>query len=223
MTRDETLKILCDVGLVPVIRAKSADVLIDIARAMIAGGIPVAEVTMTVPGAIDGIRRLVQTFGKDLLVGVGSVTRPVQVEEAADAGAEFVVSPVLVPEVIAAARRRGKVSIPGAFTATEVFQAHQLGADVVKIFPANVGGPAYFKALLAPMPLLKLMPTGGVDLSTVGAFLKAGAVTLGAGAALVDARAVETRNWLLLTDLARRFREEVKKARGASPPMRSAE
>jgi 2-dehydro-3-deoxyphosphogluconate aldolase/(4S)-4-hydroxy-2-oxoglutarate aldolase len=214
MTRDETLKMLRDVGLVPVIRAKSADVLIDVARAILAGGIPVVEVTMSVPGAIDGIRRIVQTFGTDLLVGVGTVTKPEQVEEAVAAGAEFVVSPVLVPEVVAATRQRGKVSIPGAYTPTEIFQAHQLGADIIKVFPASVGGPAYFKALLAPMPYLKLMPTGGVDLSTVGAFLKAGAVTLGAGAALVDARAIETRNWALLTDLARKFREEVKKARG---------
>lgn len=214
MTRDETLKMLRDVGLVPVIRAKSADVLIDVARALLAGGIPVVEVTMSVPGAIDGIRRIVQTFGADLLVGVGTVTKPEQVEEAVAAGAEFVVSPVLVPEVVAATRHRGKVSIPGAYTPTEIFQAHQLGADIIKVFPASVGGPAYFKALLAPMPYLKLMPTGGVDLSSVGAFLKAGAVTLGAGAALVDARAIETRNWALLTDLARKFREEVKKARG---------
>jgi 2-dehydro-3-deoxyphosphogluconate aldolase/(4S)-4-hydroxy-2-oxoglutarate aldolase len=214
MDRDETLKILCEVGLVPVIRAKSPDVLIDVARALLAGGVPVAEVTLTVPGAIDGIRRLVQTFGKELLVGVGTVTRPEQVEEAADAGAEFIVSPVLVPEIITAARGLGKVSIPGAYTPTEIFQAWQLGADIVKVFPASVGGPAYFKALLAPMPFLKLMPTGGVDLSTVGAFIKAGAVTLGAGAALVDARAIETRNWALLTDLARKFREEVRKARG---------
>ena len=214
MTRDETLKMLRDVGLVPVIRAKSADVLIDVARALLAGGIPVVEVTMSVPGAIDGIRRIVQTFGTDLLVGVGTVTKPEQVEEAVAAGAEFVVGPVLVPEVVAATRQRGKVSIPGAYTPTEIFQAHHLGADIIKVFPASVGGPAYFKALLAPMPYLKLMPTGGVDLSSVGAFLKAGAVTLGAGAALVDARAIETRNWALLTDLARKFREEVRKARG---------
>jgi 2-dehydro-3-deoxyphosphogluconate aldolase/(4S)-4-hydroxy-2-oxoglutarate aldolase len=214
MTRDETLKVLRDVGLVPVIRAKSADVLVDVARAILAGGVPVAEVTLTVPGAIEGIRRLVQTFGQDLLVGVGTVTKPHEVEAAAEAGAEFVVSPVLVPEVVAATRALGKVSIPGAYTPTEIFQAHQLGADIIKVFPASVGGPAYFKALLAPMPFLKLMPTGGVDLSTVGPFIKAGAVTLGCGAALVDGRAIDTRNWALLTDLARKFHEEVRKARG---------
>ena len=216
MTSQETVKTLCDVGIIPVVRAKSADVLVDLSKALIAGGVPVAEVTLTVPGAIDGIRRLVKTFGKDLLVGVGSVTRAEQAEEAADAGAEFIVGPVLVPEVIQAARKHGKAVIPGAFTPTEIFQAHQLGADVIKVFPASVGGPAYFKAILAPMPFLKLMPTGGVDLTTVGAFIKAGAVTLGAGAALVDNAAIQRGDWAAITDLARRFRDEVRKARAGS-------
>jgi len=213
MTRAEVLKTLCDVGLVPVIRVRSADVLVDVAKALQAGGVPVAEVTMTVPGAIEGIRRLVKAVGKDVLVGVGSVTRPDQAEEAVAAGAQFIVGPVLVPEVVRAARKLDRVVIPGAYTPTEIFQAHEMGADIVKVFPASVGGPAYFKAILAPMPFLKLMPTGGVDLTTVAAFIKAGAVTLGAGAALVDAKAVEKGDWAAITDLARRFREEVRKAR----------
>jgi 2-dehydro-3-deoxyphosphogluconate aldolase/(4S)-4-hydroxy-2-oxoglutarate aldolase len=213
MSREETLKTLCDVGIVPVVRAKSADVLVDLAQALIAGGVQVAEVTLTVPGAIDGIRKLVAMFGKDLLVGVGSVTRVEQVEEAVAAGAEFVVGPVLIPEVIAAARKCGKVVVPGALTPTEAFQAHTLGADIVKIFPASVGGPAYFKAILAPMPFLRLMPTGGVDLDTAGAFIRAGAVTLGAGTSLVDNVAIQKGDWAAITRLARQFREEVKKAR----------
>ncbi|MBE3068955.1 MAG: bifunctional 4-hydroxy-2-oxoglutarate aldolase/2-dehydro-3-deoxy-phosphogluconate aldolase [Planctomycetes bacterium] len=213
MTRQETLKTLCDVGIVPVVRAKTADVLTDIAKALAAGGVPVVEVTLTVPGAIDGIRRLVGTFGPDLVVGVGSVTNPAQAEEAMDAGARFVVGPVLVPEVIAAAHEQDRPVIPGAYTPTEIFQAHALGADVVKVFPADVGGPAFFKAVLAPMPFLRLMPTGGVDLSTAAAFIKAGAVTLGAGSALVDGKAVAAGDWARITDLARQFREEVRKAR----------
>ena len=213
MTREETLKTLCDVGIIPVVRAKSADALLDLARALLAGGIPICEVTLTVPGAIDGIRRLAAAFGKEVLLGVGSVTRADQVEEAVAAGAEFIVGPVLVPEVIQAAHRHDKVVIPGAFTPTEIFQAHAAGADVVKVFPASVGGPSYFKAILAPMPFLKLMPTGGVDLSTVGAFLKAGAVTLGAGAALVDSAAIQKGDWATITKLARAFRDEVRKAR----------
>ncbi|MCX5676929.1 MAG: bifunctional 4-hydroxy-2-oxoglutarate aldolase/2-dehydro-3-deoxy-phosphogluconate aldolase [Planctomycetota bacterium] len=213
MTRDETLKTLCDVGIIPVVRAKSADALLDLARALLAGGIPICEVTLTVPGAIDGIRRLAAALGRQVLLGVGSVTRADQVEEAVAAGAEFIVGPVLVPEVVQAAHRHGKVVIPGAFTPTEIFQAHAAGADVVKVFPASVGGPSYFKAILAPMPFLKLMPTGGVDLSTVGVFLKAGAVTLGAGAALVDSAAVQKGDWATLTKLARAFRDEVRKAR----------
>jgi 2-dehydro-3-deoxyphosphogluconate aldolase/(4S)-4-hydroxy-2-oxoglutarate aldolase len=213
MVREETLKTLCDVGIIPVVRAKSADALVDLARALLAGGIPICEVTMTVPGAIDGIRRLAAALGRQVLLGVGSVTRADQVEEAVAAGAEFIVGPVLVPEVIQAAHRHDKVVIPGAFTPTEIFQAHAAGADVVKVFPASVGGPSYFKAILAPMPFLKLMPTGGVDLTTVGAFLKAGAVTLGAGAALVDSAAVQKGDWAAITKLARAFRDEVRKAR----------
>jgi 2-dehydro-3-deoxyphosphogluconate aldolase / (4S)-4-hydroxy-2-oxoglutarate aldolase len=213
MTRTETLKVLTDVGLVPVVRAKSADVLSGVARAFIDGGVPVVEVTLTVPGAIDGIRRLVAEFGKDLLVGVGSVTKVSQAEEAIAAGAQFVVGPVLVPDVIEAAHRLDKVVIPGALTPTEIFRAHELGADIVKVFPASVGGPAFFKAILAPMPFLKLMPTGGVDLSTAAAFLRAGAVTLGAGTAMVDAHAIEMHDWPTLASLARQFREEVRKGR----------
>jgi len=213
MTREAVLKTLCDVGIVPVIRAKTPDVLTDLARALAAGGVPVAEVTLTVPGAVEGIRRLVRTFGRDVLVGVGSVTKASQAEEAVDAGAEFIVGPVLVPAVIEAARRHDKVVIPGAYTPTEILQAHSLGADVVKVFPASVGGPDYFKAVLAPMPFLRLMPTGGVDLTTAAAFIQAGAVTLGAGAALVDKKAVEAGDWATITDLARRFREEVQRAR----------
>ena len=215
MTRDEVLKTLCDVGIAPVVRARSADVLVDIAKALLAGGVPITEVTMTVPGAIDGIRRLVETFGSEVLVGVGSVTEPGQAEEAMDAGARFVVGPVLVPEVIAAAAARDTVVIPGAYTPTEIFQAHTFGADIVKVFPASVGGPAYFKALLAPMPFLKLLPTGGVNLETAGAFIKAGAVTLGAGSALVEKKAVAEGDWARITHLAARFCEEVRKARAA--------
>jgi 2-dehydro-3-deoxyphosphogluconate aldolase/(4S)-4-hydroxy-2-oxoglutarate aldolase len=213
MTRTETLKTLTDVGLVPVVRAKSAEGLADIARALAEGGVPIVEVTLTVPGAIEGIRRLVKEFGRDLLVGVGSVTCVEQAEEAAAAGAAFIVGPVLVPEVIEAAHRLDRVVIPGALTPTEMFRAYELGADLVKVFPASVGGPAYFKAVLAPMPFLKLMPTGGVDLTTAAAFLKAGAVTLGAGAALVDPRAIEMGDWAALTCLARQFKDEVSKGR----------
>jgi len=213
MTRAETLRVLCDVGIIPVVRAKTSDVLVDVARALLEGGVPVVEVTMTVPGAIDGIRRLAAAWGDRMRIGVGSVTLPEQAEAAIAAGAEFVVSPVTVPEVIEAAHRHDKVAIPGAFTPTEIYRAWQLGADVVKVFPATVGGPGYLKAVRAPMPHLNLMPTGGVDLETAGAFLKAGAVTLGVGTALVDAKAVETGDWARITDLARRFREEVRKAR----------
>jgi len=213
MTHDDVLERMCRVGVAPVVRAPSPDGLLDIARALAAGGIPICEVTMTVPGAIDGIRRLAGEVGDEILVGVGSVTEPGQAEEAMDAGARFVVGPVLVPEVIEVARDRDTVVVPGAYTPTEVFQAYALGADIVKVFPASVGGPAYLKALLAPMPFLKVLPTGGVNLETAGDFIRAGAVTLGAGSALVKKSAVADGDWAAITDLARRFREEVEKAR----------
>ncbi|MFO8012005.1 MAG: bifunctional 4-hydroxy-2-oxoglutarate aldolase/2-dehydro-3-deoxy-phosphogluconate aldolase [Phycisphaerae bacterium] len=213
MTHDDVLERMCRVGLVPVVRAPSPEGLLDIARALAAGGIPICEVTMTVPGAIDGIRRLAGEVGDEVLVGVGSVTEPGQAEEAIDAGAQFVVGPVLVPEVIEVAQERDTVVVPGAYTPTEVFQAHTLGADIVKVFPASLGGPSYIKALLAPMPFLKLLPTGGVNLETAGDFLRAGAVTLAAGSALVKQSAVAEGDWDAITDLARQFREAVETAR----------
>ena len=213
MTHADVLDRMCEVGLVPVVRAPSPEGLVQIARALAAGGVPVCEVTMTVPGAIDGIRHLAGEVGGEVLVGVGSVTEPAQAEEAIDAGARFVVGPVLVPEVVEVARDRDTVVVPGAYTPTEVYQAHALGADIVKVFPANVGGPAYLKALLAPMPFLKLLPTGGVTLETAADFLRAGAVALAAGSALVKKSAVAAGDWATITDLARRFRKEVEKAR----------
>ncbi len=215
MTRDQVLQTLQQVGIVPVVRAKTADVLVDLAAALMAGGVPVAEVTMTVPGAIDGIRRLKAAYGDDLLVGVGSVTMREQAEEAVEAGAAFVVSPVTVPEVVEFATANEIAVIPGAFTPTEIFRAWQMGADVVKVFPASVGGPAYFKAVLAPMPFLKLTPTGGVNLETAAAFIQAGAVTLGAGSALVEKQAVAEATWSRITDLAKQFREVIEAARRA--------
>jgi len=213
VTHADVLDRMCEVGLVPVVRAPSPEGLVQIARALAAGGVPVCEVTMTVPGAIDGIRHLAGEVGGEVLVGVGSVTEPAQAEEAIDAGARFVVGPVLVPEVVEVARDRDTVVVPGAYTPTEVYQAHALGADIVKVFPANVGGPAYLKALLAPMPFLKLLPTGGVTLETAADFLRAGAVALAAGSALVKKSAVAAGDWATITDLARRFRKEVEKAR----------
>jgi 2-dehydro-3-deoxyphosphogluconate aldolase/(4S)-4-hydroxy-2-oxoglutarate aldolase len=213
MTRQEVLETLCRVGIIPVVRAKTAEVLADLARALMAGGVPIAEITMTVPGAIDGIARLKAEFGPAILLGVGSVTMAEQVEDAAGAGAEFIVSPVTVPEVVEAANRLEKVVIPGALTPTEIFAAWEMGADLVKVFPASVGGPEYFKAVLAPMPFLKLTPTGGVDLKTAGPFIKAGAVALGAGSALIEKQAVAAADWPRITGLAKRFREEVEKAR----------
>lgn len=216
MNRARVLDRLCEVGIMPVVRAESAAGLSRIARALAAGGVPITEVTMTVPGAIDGIRRLKAEMGDDVLLGVGSVTLPEQVEEAVEAGAEFVVSPVTAGAVVETAHTLDKAVIPGAFTPTEIHRAWEMGADVVKVFPASVGGPSYFGAVLAPMPWLKLMPTGGVSLETAGAFIRAGAVTLGVGSALVEKAAVASADWPRITERAKAFRDEIAKARSAT-------
>ncbi len=149
---------------------------------MIAGGVTVVEVTMTVPGAIDLLRDLKQKYGHEILLGSGTVTTAKEAEATIEAGAEFVVSPSLHPEVIAATKAAHKLSVPGALTPTEVIAAHRAGADYVKIFPCSaVGGAPYLKALLAPFPFLKLIPTGGVTIDSAESFLKAGARALGRG------------------------------------------
>jgi 2-dehydro-3-deoxyphosphogluconate aldolase / (4S)-4-hydroxy-2-oxoglutarate aldolase len=180
------------VGLIPVLRAKNAKQAHAVVEAMRAGGVTVVEVTMTVPGAIEVLRELKQRHGARLLLGSGTVTTAKEAEATIEAGAEFVVSPSLHPDVIAATRAAGKLSIPGALTPTEVITAHRAGADYVKIFPCSaVGGAPYLKALLAPFPFLKLIPTGGVTLETAGDYIKAGARALGVGSDLVNLAAID--------------------------------
>src|SRR6202451_4099050 len=164
------------VGLIPVLRAKSVAQGRAVVDAMVAGGVTVVEVTMTVPGAIDLIKELQKSYGSKLLLGSGTVTTADQAQATIDAGAEFVVSPSLHPDVIAKTKANKKISCPGALTPTEAITAWDAGADYVKIFPCSaVGGASYLKSLLAPFPHLKLIPTGGVTLQTADSFLNAGA------------------------------------------------
>src|SRR6516165_5705043 len=173
---ESTQQIIERVGLIPVLRARNAGQAHAVVQAMIAGGVTVVEVTMTVPGAIDVLKELKQEYGVRLLLGSGTVTTAAEAEATIEAGAEFVVSPSLHPEVVAATKAANKLSIPGALTPTEVITAWRAGADYVKIFPCSaMGGASYLKALLAPFPELKLIPTGGVTLQTAPDFLKAGA------------------------------------------------
>ena len=194
------------VGLIPVLRAKNAKQAHAVVDAMIAGGVTVVEVTMTVPGAIDVLRDLKQKYGEELLLGSGTVTTAKEAEATIEAGAEFVVSPSLHPEVIQATKAAHKLSVPGALTPTEVITAHRAGADYVKIFPCSaMGGAPYLKALLAPFPFLKLIPTGGVTVDTAESFLKAGARALGVGSDLVNLTAVDEGRPEVITEAARAY------------------
>jgi 2-dehydro-3-deoxyphosphogluconate aldolase/(4S)-4-hydroxy-2-oxoglutarate aldolase len=194
------------VGLIPVLRAHNAGQAHAIVQAMIAGGVTVVEVTMTVPGAIDVLRELKEEYGSRLLLGSGTVTTASEAEATINAGAEFVVSPSLHPEVISATKTNGKLSIPGALTPTEVITAWHAGADYVKIFPCSaMGGASYLKSVLAPFPFLKLIPTGGVTLETAASFIQAGARALGVGSDLVNLAAVDAGHPETVTETARAY------------------
>jgi 2-dehydro-3-deoxyphosphogluconate aldolase/(4S)-4-hydroxy-2-oxoglutarate aldolase len=203
---EETKQTIERVGLIPVLRAKSSAQAHAVVEAMIAGGITMVEVTMTVPGAVHLLKELKKEYGARLLLGAGTVTTAAQAEATIEAGAEFVVSPSLHMEVIAATRSNKKVSIPGALTPTEAITAWDAGADYVKIFPCSaVGGPGYLRALLAPFPHLKVIPTGGVTLETAESFLKAGARALGIGSDLVNLAAIDEGHPETITEAARAY------------------
>jgi len=206
---------MCEAGVVAVIRAKSKEQLIDITNALLEGGVISIEVTMSTPKAIAGIEELADRFGDRAIVGVGTVLDAATARDAIAAGAQFVVSPITDPQIIATTIRYGKISIPGAFTPTEIVHAWTLGGDVVKVFPATALGPQYFKDLLGPLPQLKLTPTGGVDVKTTPAWIKAGAVCVGAGSALVSKEALAKNDWAAIAKAAREFSDAVKSARQA--------
>jgi 2-dehydro-3-deoxyphosphogluconate aldolase/(4S)-4-hydroxy-2-oxoglutarate aldolase len=212
---ETTAEIIERVGLIPVLRAKSVAQGRAVVDAMVAGGVTVVEVTMTLPGAIDLLNQLRNQYSpKDLLLGSGTVTTADQAQATIDAGAEFVISPSLHPEVIAKTKANKKISCPGALTPTEVITAWNAGADYVKIFPCSaVGGASYLKSLLAPFPHLKLIPTGGVTLDTAASFIKAGARALGVGSDLVDLAAIDAGNAESITETARAYLRVLAEAR----------
>ena len=215
MAKDADLKRVLECGLIAVVRADDASGLIDVLRALAAGGVTVAEVTFTIPDALDVIRAAKRELGSSVLLGAGTVLDAETGRAALLAGADFLVSPVMRPEIIQLARRYDKLVMPGAFTPTEILAAWEAGADIVKVFPAEVLGPAFFKALRGPLPQVKLMPTGGVDLGTVAGFLQAGAVCLGVGSQLVDPKLIAAKNYPALEAKARGFVAAVQAARGA--------
>ena len=213
MSRERDLKRVIDCGIVAVVRHPDPGPLVEVVRALADGGVTVAEVTFTVPNAVDVIREAKKQLGDRVLLGAGTVLDPETARAAFLAGAEFVVAPGLNLDVIRMCRRYDKLVMPGAFTPTEVLTAWEAGADVVKVFPADVVGPAFFRALRGPLPQVKLMPTGGVDLTTAGEFLKAGAVCLGVGGQLVEPKAVAAGDFARITALAREYAGVVAKHR----------
>ncbi len=216
MDKQQVLARIRDVGVVPVIRAESADEAARAVEAIRAGGVNVLEITMTVPGAVRLIEEVARLVGDEAVVGAGTVLDAETARACILAGARFVVSPALDLGTIACCRRYSVAVLPGALTPTEVLAAWQAGADFVKVFPAGaVGGASYIKALKGPLPQVELVPTGGVSLETAAAFIKAGASALGVGADLVDLKALRAGQAQTITDKARRFVEIVKTARGA--------
>ena len=214
MTREQILLQIKKVGLVPVLRAPSAEIAVAAAQAIEKGGVPVVEVTMTVPGAIDVIREMVKSSEGRVLVGAGTVLDPETARACMLVGAQFVVSPSLNVRTIEVCRRYGVPVIPGALTPTEVVTAWEAGADVVKVFPCSaVGGPKYLAALKGPLPQIDLIPTGGVSLATAADFLAAGAFALGVGGDLVDTKAIADGKPEIVTENARKYLAVVEQAR----------
>ncbi len=214
--QETTAQTIERIGLIPVLRARNAAQAHAVVKAMIAGGVSIVEVTMTVPGAVDLLKELRKEYGAKLLLGSGTVTTAAQAEATIEAGAEFVVSPSLHPSVISATKNSGKLSIPGALTPTEAITAWEAGADYVKIFPcSSMGGASYLKSLLAPFPHLRLIPTGGVTLQTVESFLRAGARALGVGSDLVNLDAIDAGKPEIVTEAARAYLKAIVQARAA--------
>lgn len=214
MSKAEVIQMIRDVGIIPVVRAQSAEEAMLAIDAIREGGISILEITMTVPGAVGLIEEVSNRYGNEVLVGAGTVLDGETARACILAGARFVVSPALNIETIDVCRHNDIAVMPGALTPTEVVQAWSAGADFVKVFPAGaVGGASYIKALKAPLPQIELIPTGGVSLKTAADFIKAGASALGVGADLVDLKAIREGQQNLITERAREFVRIVREAR----------
>ena len=211
--RDATVRTIQELGVVAVIRMKDAGKLRAVIDAIAEGGVRAIEVTMSVPGAVGLIAQLAPVLPSTILFGAGTVTDAATARAVIDAGAQYIVSPVFRREVIDVCHERGIAVAPGCFTPTEILDAHEYGADVVKVFPATALGPSYIKDIRAPLPQLRLMPTGGVTLDNAGDWIRAGAVAVGVGSALLDTRAIDEGRLEVLTDNARRIVASVASAR----------
>jgi len=217
MTKQEVADRIVEIGIVPVVRASSPKQAAQAAAAVCAGGIPIVEITMTVPGAIEVIAQLATTVGSQVLIGAGTVLDAETAQRCLDAGAQFLVSPGFDPDTVKLANRLGKLIMAGALTPTEVIAAWKAGSDFVKIFPCgSVGGANYIKALKAPLPQVPMVPTGGINLNTAADFIRAGSAALGVGGELVSASALESGNTNGITQAAQSYVAAVRDARRAT-------
>jgi len=214
MNKTEKVGLIRETGVIAIMRAQSSDQLIEAADAIRAGGVRVIEVTMTTPGALDVIEQAAMRYGDQVLFGAGTVLDAETARAAILAGAGFVVAPTLSLPVIALCNRYSIPVVPGCFTPTEMLTAWEAGADMVKLFPADIGGPDLVKAILAPLPQLQIVPVGGVDLGTAADFIRKGAAALGVGGALVNQKLLDAGDMVELTRRAEAFIAEVKKGRG---------
>lgn len=209
MSRLKILEEILKRKAVAVLRVKEENKLQNVIEAIYAGGVSVAEITMTVPNAIQLIEKMSEKLDKDIIIGVGSVLNSKTAEDAIKAGAKYVVSPIFKKEIVDTAHKFDVPAMPGCFTPTEIYTAFEYEADIVKVFPADVVGMEFFKAILAPMPHLKLMPTGGVSLTNAGDWLKAGACAVGIGSALLDKKAIQEENYSKLTESAKTIMKSI--------------
>lgn len=215
-SRADVIAQLTHPGLIAVIRTQKTSQVLPVCQALLEGGIHALEITLTVPNALSAIREACQTLGGKALIGAGTVLNADSCRDAIQAGAEFIVSPITRADIVQAAHTADRPVMLGAYTPTEAQTAFELGADFIKLFPADKLGPAFVKALRAPLPHLKIVPTGGVDLNTAADFLKAGCAALGVGSSLLTKDILATSNWTELTRLAKAYVEVVQKARSAA-------
>ncbi len=214
MEKTQVLERIKSIGIIPVVRASSGGAAVKAIEAIKAGGLPIVEITMTVPGAVRVIEKIAERYGDEVLVGAGTVLNAETARECLRAGAQFIVSPALDLETIDYCRKEGVAVFPGALTPTEIVRAWSAGADFVKVFPCGaMGGASYIRSLKAPLPQIDLIPTGGVSLANAASFIQAGAVALGVGADLVDLKAIQAGQAAKITEATRAYIEAVRTAR----------
>ncbi len=214
-TRAEIVSLLTNPGVVAIIRAHQTTPVVPMFESLLAGGVNATEITMTTPNALASIREACQKIGERSLIGVGTVVTPDDCQAAIDAGAEFIVTPIFRAELVKVAHAADRPIMMGAYTPTEAQMAYEAGADFIKIFPAETLGPGYIKALLAPLPHLRLVPTGGIDARNIGEFLNAGCAAVGIGSALATGKILKEGDWRELTRRAKELIAAAKQARKA--------